>query len=102
MGSSATAIVGKWRGNNVRVETITLEQIRDMYRLSRMDFIKMDIEGAETEVLKASADILKQFRPGLLIEAHWVGGGRPWTSAFKYSLPSATTTNLSRNPAIYR
>ncbi len=44
--------------------------------LKRLDFIKMDIEGAELYALKGMADTLKNFRPVILIEIckFWLSG----------------------------
>ena len=39
--------------------------------LSRVAFIKMDIEGAEAAVLE-QADVLRVHRPRLVIELHWM------------------------------
>ncbi|MFH0933901.1 MAG: FkbM family methyltransferase, partial [Pseudomonadota bacterium] len=71
MGSSASLIIGK-RGRVERVETTTLEKILDANGLTSIDFIKMDIEGAEIEVLNNSLGLLKKLRPALVMESHRV------------------------------
>jgi len=42
----------------------------------RVDYIKMDIEGSEAEVINGMIGILRRYRPGMFIEAHptHVGG----------------------------
>ena len=38
--------------------------------LPRVDFIKLDIEGAEREALKGGLETLRQFRPRLMLEMY--------------------------------
>ncbi len=46
------------------VELITLDSLN----LSRVDFIKLDIEGMELEALAGAADTIRRFRPQMMIE----------------------------------
>ena len=51
---------------SIRVQLTTLDELcRD---LARLDFIKLDLEGAEMDALKASVSTLQRFRPVLAIE----------------------------------
>ena len=43
MGSSASSIVGRKRGNLIKVSSYSLSTITNMYKLSKVDFIKCDI-----------------------------------------------------------
>lgn len=70
---SGMAIVLKDRSNAYEVETLSLDNICSEYKLTRVDFVKMDIEGSEVEVLKSAKDFLKRFKPSLIIEPHLVG-----------------------------
>lgn len=74
MGSSAASIVGGGRGGIVHVPTTTLPAFSAEHGIDRVDFIKMDIEGAEVEVLDSSGEWLSRIRPRLIIEPHMVGG----------------------------
>jgi FkbM family methyltransferase len=74
MGSSAAAIVGSGRGEIVTVPTTTRSDFCAERGIDRIDFIKMDIEGAEIEVLESSRQLLSQVRPRLIIEPHYVNG----------------------------
>jgi FkbM family methyltransferase len=73
MGSSASSIVGKGRGSTVRVPTTTLIRFVKERQINQINFIKMDIEGAEVEVLDSSRELLAQMRPKIIIEPHMVG-----------------------------
>jgi hypothetical protein len=39
-------------GNGIDVPAFTIKQICDLYQLSRIDLLKMDIEGAESDVFR--------------------------------------------------
>jgi hypothetical protein len=60
------------------VTTITVEQrpfdeIACEAGLSRLDFMKIDVEGAELLVLRGAIDSIRRFRPLILFE-HGLGG----------------------------
>jgi FkbM family methyltransferase len=74
MGSSAVAITGGKRGAQQTVESIRLEEFFAQRGLSRADFVKMDIEGGEVEVLRASAKFLSGIKARLIVEPHLVKG----------------------------
>jgi FkbM family methyltransferase len=71
MGSSASQIVGK-RGEVRQVETTTLDGILRKHGLTHIDFLKIDIEGAEIEVIKQSLPLLKRLKPPIVMESHRV------------------------------
>jgi FkbM family methyltransferase len=50
-----------------RILVTTLDRFVAENRLERVDFIKADIEGAEREMLKGAANVLKTFAPKLAI-----------------------------------
>lgn len=52
--------------SRILVPTITLDSL--LKRLSPPTFIKIDVEGAEAEVLKGSRRILEEIRPVIYIE----------------------------------
>ena len=58
----------------VEIESITLEELAAKHQLERIDFIKMDIEGAESVVLPSAVSFLKKYRPCLIVEPHIVAG----------------------------
>lgn len=73
MGSSAVDIVGGDRGEEIHVDTITLIGLAERFALAKVDFIKCDIEGAETVALN-SPEFFSRFRPRVVIECHDVDG----------------------------
>lgn len=72
MGSSAVSIVGEHRGTISRVSSFTLNEIAGKYNLQNIDFIKCDIEGAESVVFKDS-EFFNKYRPRIVIELHMIG-----------------------------
>jgi len=50
-----------------RVETLAIDDLVDNEQLKRLDFIKMDIEGAELEALRGAEQSIRKFRPKLAI-----------------------------------
>lgn len=56
-----------------RVNLVTIDDLMEDLRFSRVDFIKMDIEGAEKQALMGAARTLAKFRPRLAISCeHYV------------------------------
>lgn len=47
-----------------------LDGIAEQHRWPKVTYIKLDVEGAELEVLKGAEHTLKKFRPQVLIENH--------------------------------
>ena len=74
MGSALVSIVGGYRGVTVSVPAKTLLTLAKDFDLERVDFVKVDIEGAEEFVIPQSAEFLKTYKPRLLIEGHFVSG----------------------------
>jgi hypothetical protein len=52
------------------VETTTLQEALAQQNLDRVDFIKLDVEGAEEIVLRSSRSLLEKNRPVVLFESN--------------------------------
>jgi hypothetical protein len=72
MGSGISKVQDR-AANLFSVPVISLSDFCAEFKIGRIDYIKMDIEGAEVEVLQSSGEILKKFKPRLIIEPHVVG-----------------------------
>ncbi len=59
-GTGATSRIGESGGAQVKVDTID-----NLLRGKPVTYIKMDIEGAETEALRGAAQTIRQYRPKL-------------------------------------
>ena len=56
--------------SGTEVRTITIDDFVQRFFLPRVDFIKMDIEGAESRALTGVADTIRHCRPRLAISAY--------------------------------
>jgi FkbM family methyltransferase len=67
-GASQTGhVAGSHAAQTVTVRAVTLDEIADELKLGRVDFIKMDIEGAERHALAGAHNILAARKPRLAI-----------------------------------
>jgi FkbM family methyltransferase len=73
MGSSAVDLAGNDRGENIFVNTVTLMSLANDFKLERVDFIKCDIEGAESVVLNAP-EFFNKYKPRIVMECHIIDG----------------------------
>jgi FkbM family methyltransferase len=74
MGSSILEASGRIASHVSRIDVTSVADVVRDYKLSRLDFLKLDIEGSEVPVLEAAADVLRTLKPRVIIEAHLVGG----------------------------
>jgi len=55
---------------DIRVMTRVFDQVVPEFELHRIDLVKIDVEGAELDVLRGMEGSLKMYHPHLLIEVH--------------------------------
>jgi FkbM family methyltransferase len=66
---SADAIAGTaLRTRQARIEAVRLDDWASARHLARLDFIKLDVEGAEAHVVRGAHDVIRRLRPVLLVE----------------------------------
>jgi FkbM family methyltransferase len=90
-GAIFKIIVKKYAPVKYIVSLDTLDKIVKEYNIRKIDLIKIDVEGAELDVLEGSRVILEKDRPILLVEVHFGCGWEPETlyellERFGYSL----------------
>jgi FkbM family methyltransferase len=68
--SGMSSIIHDDGGATFQIEVTTIDEIVQRLGLPHVDFIKMDIEGAEREALKGAADTLRKFRPRMMLDAY--------------------------------
>ena len=64
-----SVVLGRQVENKIRVPVTTIDSIVSELHLDRVDFIKMDIEGAEKEALQGAAATIRRFRPRMAISS---------------------------------
>jgi FkbM family methyltransferase len=50
------------------IDMYTLDDFAKMYEIQKVDFIKIDTEGMDLSVLRGSVNLIKEYRPSILIE----------------------------------
>jgi FkbM family methyltransferase len=71
----------------VKTRTTTIDDLVDNIRLERLNWIKMDVEGAEIEALKGAQMTLRRYRPDLFVEIHdTVDGVKDLLAEYDYSI----------------
>lgn len=73
MGGAVSVIVGRNRGRLKKVQTFTLSDIVKQNKVTRVDFIKCDIEGAESFIFE-DKEFFNSFRPRIIVEPHLING----------------------------
>ena len=56
--------------NSIEVPVTTIDNLVAALGLPRVDYIKMDIEGAEREALQGARETLRQHRPRLMLDSY--------------------------------
>ncbi len=57
------------QAESVEVEVVTLDQVARAQNLTRLDLLKLDVEGSETAVLSGAGEVLRRLRPVVVAEA---------------------------------
>ncbi len=72
--SGADRVVTAGNEGDLRVPLTTIDNLVEELRLERVDFIKMDIEGAERRALRGAQKTLARYRPRLAIASYHLPG----------------------------
>jgi FkbM family methyltransferase len=62
-------VLGRNQKNKVKVALTTIDILAGELKLRRVDFVKMDIEGAEKEALRGGAETIRRYHPRMAIAA---------------------------------
>lgn len=64
-----SVVIPQTEARKVRVPLTTIDKLVQELKLSRVDFIKMDIEGAEKQAIQGASDTIKRFRPRMSLSS---------------------------------
>ena len=69
LDATVVSMIQRWPSDDslVQVNAVTIDSIVSDLKLDRVDFIKMDIEGAELEALDGARNTIKSFKPKMAI-----------------------------------
>lgn len=89
-------------GANNTVRAVTLDELVKWLQIEP-DLIKIDVEGAEAQVLRGGKQSLMLFRPSLAIEIHpkWLSGNddEAWISSYLVSIGLERTALVDGSPS---
>lgn len=69
-GPGTCTLINQNKSRAVTIETESIDNLIVTRNLAKINYIKMDIEGAELEALKGAESCLRQFRPKLAISIY--------------------------------
>jgi FkbM family methyltransferase len=69
-GPGTRVIEARGKPGEATVSTLSIDDLVARYALQRVDFLKMDIEGAELEALRGAEDTLRRYRPSLAVSVY--------------------------------
>ncbi|WP_295161500.1 FkbM family methyltransferase [uncultured Brachyspira sp.] len=68
----------------VKMNAVTVDEFVESNNFNKIDYLKMDVEGAEINILKGSVNTIKKFRPSLAVAVYH--GGELFMEDF-YKIP---------------
>jgi FkbM family methyltransferase len=74
-------------GHTIEIDTYTLAGLVEALDLDRLDLVKMDIEGAEIEVISAAGELPPNLRPRFAIASYHVVNGRRTADTLEAMFP---------------
>ena len=70
VGTGGHSLVNKNVGDEeIKIEVDSLDNILKELKIKKVDLIKVDVEGAESDVLEGAVKTLKKFHPKIIFEA---------------------------------
>lgn len=77
-GTVGSSAVWKPEGEKlVKKEAVTIDDWVKRHNITKLDFIKMDIEGAEIEAMEGCVETLKNLKPNFAIASYHIVNGEP-------------------------
>jgi FkbM family methyltransferase len=80
------------------VDAVTVDDLVRRCALKRVDWIKLDVEGAEVEVLKGAEQSIQRYHPALFIEVHGtLSAIETFLTQFGYSIDKTIFGRIAEN-----
>jgi FkbM family methyltransferase len=106
VGDSHSVVVATNGPGDAVIEAVTLDTLARSLSLPRVDFIKMDIEGAERNALRGARRILGRWKPRLAISSYHLGGdpaaicGIVWEARSDYLVAAKDIIDAPHGPKV--
>jgi FkbM family methyltransferase len=71
LGKSSTSFLGTKSLHKISVPCLKWDAVIDLFSLPKFDFIKIDIEGGEVELIPEMLGYFSEFSPMVLLSCHW-------------------------------
>lgn len=107
--SGSSHLAPQQGSGGVEVQVSTVDEVVSEYGIQRLDLLKIDVEGAELEVLKGANETIRDFRPAAFLEVNHLerfgaseSAVRDYLSPFGYSfmrITNGASTDLLCMPA---
>lgn len=62
------SLASVFTGDSEIVKTVSLDDLVEEYKIDKVDFIKVDVEGFEIDVFEGSTELLKKYKPRIIFE----------------------------------
>lgn len=82
----------------VTIDCITLDEAVEQFHIGRVDFIKMDIEGAEIEAIEGARRTIERFSPFWAIASYHIRSGEQTSKRIEHELGRLGYTTITAYP----
>jgi FkbM family methyltransferase len=103
-GTETSAAIRDGAPGSTTIRATSLADLAARFKFNRLDFVKMDIEGAELEAVEGAISLLSPYKPRFSIASYHVRDGRRTADALEDMFKSAgyeAETGFSFHPTTY-
>lgn len=96
-GVTSSALYDPGNSKATKIKVCSIDDFVNEYKLVKVDFIKMNIEGSEIEAIKGAVNTLSKFRPKIVVAAdHFINGIQTYSEIISLLKNAGYNTRLKR------